>query len=193
MNKEYRNIDGLAADESRKVSGCAVKFNSDSQDMGYIERILPSAITQDTINKSDIYATLNHKEDAILARSRYGKGSLTLELRKDGLYYSFDAPNTQYGDELLEHIKRGEISTSSFAFTIPEDGSGDKWYTDDDGNFRRDIVKIDRLFDCSPVYEPAYLATSCVKRSFEAVKQKSEEISKKYDNFLAEIDTFSIL
>ena len=68
--------------------------------------------------QSDIYARLNHREDTVLARSRYGEGTLHLELRNDGLFYSFEAPHTAAGDELLEHIKRGEISTSSFAFTV---------------------------------------------------------------------------
>ena len=45
---EYRSMED--GSESRKVAGCAVKFDSDSQDMGFIERILRGAITQELID-----------------------------------------------------------------------------------------------------------------------------------------------
>ena len=138
---------------------------------------------------SDIFARFNHNEDTVLARSRYGEGSLALELREDGLYYEFEAPHTALGDELLEHLKRGEITTSSFAFTIAEDG--DRWYKREDGTLVREILKINRLYDVSPVYEPAYLATSCSKRALDMV-EKSEEITAKYDSMLKELDEFII-
>lgn len=195
-NKEFiRNCEvqlrNLESDtpESRIVSGYAVKFESESQDMGFIEIIKKGAITEETIMNSDIFARFNHNEDTVLARSRYGEGSLALELREDGLYYEFEAPHTALGDELLEHLKRGEITTSSFAFTIAEDG--DRWYKREDGTLVREILKINRLYDVSPVYEPAYLATSCSKRALDMV-EKSEEITAKYDSMLKELDEFII-
>ena len=195
-NKEFiRNCEvqlrNLESDtpESRIVSGYAVKFESESQDMGFIEIIKKGAITEETIMNSDIFTRFNHNEDTVLARSRYGEGSLALELREDGLYYEFEAPHTALGDELLEHLKRGEITTSSFAFTIAEDG--DRWYKREDGTLVREILKINRLYDVSPVYEPAYLATSCSKRALDMV-EKSEEITAKYDSMLKELDEFII-
>ena len=195
-NKEFiRNCEvqlrNLESDtpESRIVSGYAVKFESESQDMGFIEIIKKGAITEETIMNSDIFARFNHNEDTVLARSRYGEGSLALELREDGLYYEFEAPHTALGDELLEHLKRGEITTSSFAFTIAEDG--DRGYKREDGTLVREILKINRLYDVSPVYEPAYLATSCSKRALDMV-EKSEEITEKYDSMLKELDEFII-
>lgn len=180
-----------AAEESRIVGGYAVKFDSKSQNIGFYEIIRKSAITEDTIMKSDIFALFNHDTDAVLARSRYGEGSLALELRDDGLYYEFEAPHTTIGDELLEHLKRGEISTSSFAFTLPEDGSGENWFRDEEGDLVREITKIDRLYDVSPVYEPAYLATSCSQRALDKVKF-FEGINNKYDSMLRELDEFKI-
>ena len=185
---QLRNLESYTP-ESRIVSGYAVKFESESQDMGFIEIIKKGAITEETIMNSDIFARFNHNEDTVLARSRYGEGSLALELREDGLYYEFEAPHTALGDELLEHLKRGEITTSSFAFTIAEDG--DRWYKREDGTLVREILKINRLYDVSPVYEPAYLATSCSKRALDMV-EKSEEITEKYDSMLKELDEFII-
>ena len=65
-----------------------------------------------------------------------------------GLKYRFDAPNTALGDELLEGIMRGDISTSSFAFTI----ESDNWTKKEDGSYLRTITKFKELYDVSPVY-----------------------------------------
>lgn len=180
-NKEIRNYTNQikrSNEDSRLVEGVAVVFNSDSKDMGFIERIDPQAITEDTIRNSDIFATLDHdKSRGILARSRYGEGTLHLELKEDGLHYSFEAPNTQLGDELLEYLSRGEITTSSFAFVVDQN-DGDEWYRDEKNQLRRTIKKIYRLYDVSPVFEPAYLETDCTKRKLDEIANLDDYLKK---------------
>ena len=182
---EYRAAED-GSTESRRVVGCAVKFDSDSQDIGFTERILKGAITQELIDNSDVYARMDHRDDVVLARSNHGVGSLKLDLRDDGLYYEFDAPNTAHGDELLEHLKRGEITTSSFAFSLPDDDGCEEWY-DDNGVLRRDIKKIGELYDVSPVYNPAYLATSAELRKMTAFKTFTD-----MDNIIKDAKSFMI-
>lgn len=198
MEKEYSKnneifIRSLETDtpDSRIVGGYAVKFETESEYIGYIEIIKRGAITEETIMNSDIFARFNHNEDTVLARSRYGEGTLALELNDEGLYYEFEAPHTAIGDELLEHLRRGEITSSSFAFTVPQDGSGEKWYKREDGTTVREILKIDKLFDVSPVWEPAYSTTTCSKRALEMVS-KIDEIEKKYNTELKEIEKMRI-
>lgn len=180
-NKETRNTANLikrSNAESRMVEGVAVVFNSDSQDLGFIETIEPTAITEETIKNSDIFATLDHdKARGILARSRYGEGTLKLELRNDGLYYSFEAPNTQLGDELLSYLDRGELAGSSFAFVVDQN-DGDEWFRDEHNQLRRNIKKIYRLYDVSPVFEPAYLATDVTKRKLDEISSLEEKLNK---------------
>ena len=125
QEKEIRNISNQIrrVENSRTVEGVAVVFNNDSVDMGFIEQIDPTAIDNDTIKNSDVFAYLDHNENrGVLARCKYGQGSLDLWIEKDGLHYRFDAPMTQLGDELLSYLSRGEITASSFAFTIGENG-----------------------------------------------------------------------
>lgn len=198
MEKEYSKnneifIRSLETDtpDSRIVGGYAVQFETESEYIGYIEIIKRGAITEETIMNSDIFARFNHNEDTVLARSRYGEGTLALELNDEGLYYEFEAPHTAIGDELLEHLRRGEITSSSFAFTVPQDGSGEKWYKREDGTTVREILKIDKLFDVSPVWEPAYSTTTCSKRALEMVS-KIDEIEKKYNAELKEIEKMRI-
>lgn len=159
---EYRSFRIEAREnESRTVCGYGSVFNSQSEDLGFIETIDPNAITEETIKRSDVFATLNHDMNKILARCKYGSGSLELKCDDKGLYYRFDAPNTNLGDELLEHLNRGEIDSSSFAFTVKRD----EWKKGDDGKHYRTILEIDQLFDVSPVFSPAYSEASCQKRN----------------------------
>lgn len=169
---EIRNYGGIENfnEETRTISGYALKFDTPSQYMGFYEKIDRSAIDEELIKRSDIFALFNHDENKVLARSRYGEGSLKLEIREDGLYYEFEAPHTQWGDEVIEHLKRGEIFGSSFAFMLPLDSTGDKREYDENGVLNRTIIKIERLFDVSPVFEPAYLATTCSKRTLQILE-----------------------
>ena len=169
---EIRNYGGIDNfnEETRTISGYALKFDTPSQYMGFYEKIDRSAIDEELIKKSDIFALFNHDENKVLARSRYGEGSLKLEIREDGLYYEFEAPHTQWGDEVIEHLKRGEIFGSSFAFMLPLDSTGDKREYDENGVLNRTIIKIERLSDVSPVFEPAYLATTCSKRTLDILE-----------------------
>lgn len=159
---EYRSFRIEAREQgSRTVSGYGSVFNSQSEDLGFIETIDPNAITDETIKRSDVFATLNHDMDKILARCKYGSGSLELKCDDKGLYYRFDAPNTDLGDELLEYLNRGEIDSSSFAFTVKRD----EWTKGDDGKTYRRILEIDQVFDISPVFCAAYPEAICQKRN----------------------------
>lgn len=181
-NIEVRKTQHITSNE-RKVSGYAVLFNSQSEDIGFYETIEPSAIDEDTIKRSDIFAKFNHDDDKILARSKYGEGSLSLTIDDKGLYYQFEAPNNIWGDALLEHLRRNEISSSSFAFTVAN--GGDKWEKRN-GIMYRTISKIDYLFDVSPVFQPAYSQTTCTRRNLDNAK-KIFEINEKLDEMEAEI------
>lgn len=175
----------------RLVSGYAVVFGTWSNDLGFYEMILKGAITEDTIKRSDVICKLNHDDQKVLARSKYGEGSLILEVDDKGLKYTFEAPRTQYGDELLEYLRRGDITGSSFAFTIEEDEFSYQWPFDKDADpvLCREVIKVDKLFDVSPVFTPAYEKTSVAnKRKLEEVELKSNEINQIMDATIAEFE-----
>lgn len=181
--KEIRNIGTLTV-EDRTVEGYGCVFDTPSEYIGWIETIHNGAITNDTINESDVFAKFNHDDGKILARSRNGEGSLLLEVDNKGLHYIFEAPKTALGDEVLEYLHRGDINQSSFAFTVAK--GGDKWYKRD-GQIYRDIYKIDKLYDVSPVFNPAYSSTSCSARYLE-VKQADDQIKQKIKDLMEEMD-----
>lgn len=150
-------------EEERIIEGYAIVFNELSEDLGgFREMIMPEAIDQELINNSDIYYLYNHNNDSIpLARSNHGSGSLELIIDDKGLKYRFNCLNSEF----YELVKRGDLSKSSFAFSLPNDGSGEIWEKSSEYNYIRKITKIEQLYDCSAVLVPAYSATELYARN----------------------------
>lgn len=171
---EIRSVDG--GENSRHIEGYALLFNVRSVQLGdFSEVIMPSALNDEILKRSDILALLNHDiTRGVLARSKYGQGSLTLTIDEKGLKYEFDAPNTALGDELIEGIRRGDIANSSFSFLVKRD----EWQQTPEGGYLRIIHEFDQLFDISPVYQPAYDETTVDCRGLENLKNEIESRMK---------------
>jgi HK97 family phage prohead protease len=161
--------------ERRTVSGYAALFNSPSEDMGFIEVIEPGAF-REAIPTSDIRALFNHDPNLILARTASG----TLRVMEDekGLRYEFLIPETTFGNDFRIMLQRGDVSQSSFAFSVKEQA----WETkkDEAGNiqYTRRIKKVERIWDVSPVTYPAYADTSVALRSMPPGADTEQEENK---------------
>ncbi|UYU94556.1 HK97 family phage prohead protease [Bacteroides thetaiotaomicron] len=167
-------------EEKRTVEGYALLFDTPSDGLSFTEVIKRGAL-DGVLEKSDVFALLNHDQRrGVLARSKYGKGSLLLSVDDKGLKYRFDAPKTALGDELLENIRRGEIGESSFCFDVEKD----TWEKRSDGSWKRTIEKFGNIYDTSPVYNGAYSKTSVYMRGKEAAEEelrhREQEIPESY-------------
>lgn len=172
--------------DNRHVQGYGAVFNSESQVLCeefngqprfFIEIIHPEAITPELIQRSDVLCRFNHSDEKVLARSHYGSGSLSLEVDERGLKYSFESPKTSLGDELLEYLQRGDVFASSFCFSLKNgDPSYERFSQGEDGILRRDIYKIDYLYDVAPVWNPAYPDTEVYNRYFELQDKVNSEL-----------------
>nr|WP_057903330.1 HK97 family phage prohead protease [Loigolactobacillus bifermentans] len=144
-------------DKPATIEGYALKFNCDSEPMGWLtrfrERIDPHAL--DNADMTNAVALFNHDQNQIL-----GRNGVNLELSVDdtGLKYVLTPPDTQLGRDLVENVRAGIISQSSFAFSITDDSDAEKWTRDGDAEapYNRLIRMIDRIYDVSPVTTPAY-------------------------------------
>ena len=186
MIKEVRNNNEQIAplrEESRLIEGYAIVFNSESTGISGFTEVIDRNALEDVIQKSDVLCLLDHNLNrGVLARCNKGEGSLVLEVDERGLKYTFEAPNTSLGDELLEGIRRGDISTSSFAFTVGKD----TWTKRNDGTYLRTINKISQLFDVSPVYRAAYDSTS-VKVDTRGLDELKAAEKAELDNYFTEL------
>lgn len=173
-------------DEKRTVEGYALLFDTASDGLSFVEIIERGAL-EGVIEQSNVFALLNHDADrGILARSKNGVGSLSLEVDDKGLKYRFEAPKTALGDELLEYLRRGEISESSFAFTV----ESDTWKYDDDGACYRYIHKIKRLYDVSPVFDAAYSAAKVNLRGKERLDEELQIARNRAEAHKDEMNTY---
>ncbi len=197
MNKENKEIRSFAPSDcelratrrGRSIEGYAIVFNRESKDLGGFKEVIKPEAIQGVLEKSDVLALLNHDENrGVLARSTNGEGTLELSVDNFGVKYRFDAPETVLGDEVLSGVRRGDIRTSSFAFSVAEQGQ--EWEKRPDGTYLRTINKFEMIYDVSPVYREAYADTTVAVRSlvdertkeaeFEAAKARGEaEAAKK--------------
>ncbi len=133
-----------------------------------VERIAPGAFDHALATKQDVRGLKNHNPDLVLGRT--ASDTMALSVDKRGLVYRIDAPDTQTGRDTVAEIRRGDVSASSFAFTLTE--AGQKWSDelsdpDDPDSFKvsvRTITSVDRLFDTGPVTFAAYLGTDSAVR-----------------------------
>jgi len=178
--KIYRSISEMRA-TGKTISGVACVVESWSKDLGgFKELIKREALTEDLINKSDIMLNVDHNPEKVLARSKFGQGSLRLFITERGLEFSTEAPDTQLGHDVLVMLERGDYSQCSFCFSLGED----YWYQDAEGQLCREIKSFDKLFDVSIVYDPAYEATKVDARSADkvAVMAKLDALEQEINN-----------
>lgn len=153
-----------AGDGTNVIRGHAAVYNSLSQDLGgFREFIRFNAFYRALQSNPDVRCLFNHNPDLILGRTTSG----TLRLSDDGvgLAIECDMPDTNVANDLIESIRRGDVSQMSFGFRC----TLDNWFYGSDyvgpesvdpDEVIRELVDIDLdQGDCSPVVYAAYLAT----------------------------------
>jgi len=108
----------------------------------FAEVISPGAFRN--ANADDIRVLLNHDPNLILGRT--AAGTAKVEERPDGLYYEWqNDANISYARDLAISIERGDITQSSFAFTIKS--YEDKYTKMEDGREKvlRTILEMEKI------------------------------------------------
>lgn len=107
--------------EGRTIEGVAIVFGKESQVLDnwgdtFREVIAPEAVTAEWLATQDVKMNMLHDRSLTIARSNKGEGSLRLSVEADGVHFSFDAPQCDIGDRVLELVRRGDYSGCSFEF-----------------------------------------------------------------------------
>ena len=196
---EIRSIQEVSQVSDNIIEGYAVVFNRESEILYdkinhryFIEVIDPSSIDVELIQRSDIKMLIDHSKSRMLARSRYGVGSLQLEIDEYGLKFRFEIPDTVDGQFIREMVRRNDYNGCSFAFT---DDIVDVEYDKERGMAKRYVRKIKQLYDCSIVADPAYSDTEVSVRSLEEVieRETTEVVENNNDvtpNWKEELDSY---
>ena len=147
------------ADGTWQLEGLAAVFDLPSQDLGGFVEVLKRGSFKTVLRSSelDCRALINHDPNLILGRTT--NGTLSLEETPRGLKYTVQVPDTSYGRDLRVLLERGDLSQSSFAFRVGQDGQ--EWAEDPNtGGLVRTITSVTALMDCSVVTYPAYAAAT---------------------------------
>lgn len=115
---------------------------------GARERIMPGAFDRSLAEADDVQALFNHDPNMVLGRSK--AGTLKLDVFAKGLRYTIKPGNTTVARDVVEHIQRGDVTGSSFGFTVTDQD----WRKEDGAEIRE--VRGVRLVDVGPVLRPAY-------------------------------------
>jgi hypothetical protein len=178
MKQERRTITGTVHARAigdgmpKEIGGIAAVVNSVT-DLGYFEEVItPGAFDYALSREYDIRCLFNHEAELILGRTK--ADTCKVFVNADGnLEYTWvpDYENPTHMS-VVRSIMRGDITQSSFAFTIKEQTWTDSTKYGTMG--KRTITMIDELFDVSPVTYPAYSETEADARSI--IKMRDEEL-----------------
>lgn len=163
---EVREADG----ELKTVSGYAAVFNTETVIAGLFREQIQAGAFADAIGRDDVRALFNHDPNFVLGRT----SAKTLRLSEDetGLHYTVDPPPTQWATDLVISIARGDVSQSSFAFSV----DAEEWVrAQKPGELPLRVIKRATLYDVSPVTYPAYEETSVSARS-AAEENKADDV-----------------
>jgi HK97 family phage prohead protease len=103
--------------EGKRVVTGVIPYGSKSVPIGvsgFVEVIDSGAFVKTLADNENIYALYNHDENKVLGSTR--SGTLRLENTDEGLFCHCDLPDTSYGNDAWEIIRRGDARTLSFMF-----------------------------------------------------------------------------
>jgi HK97 family phage prohead protease len=155
--------------DGMRLEGYAALFNSRSENLGgFTETIQPGAFRASLKSRNDVKLLWNHDSGAVMGSTR--AGTLTLTEDERGLKVSATLPDTTYGRDARELVRRGDVTGFSFGFSMPARG-GDQWNAE--GTER--VLKSVRLHEVSLVAFPAYPATNgtATVRGLDKIAQRA--------------------
>lgn len=162
---------------SYAITGEAIVTDAWSLDLGgFREKIAPGAADEALRNEPHVLHTWDHDTSKVLSSTRGSKYKLDLRVNENkNLAFHSQVVPTSYANDLHELLDDGIVAEASFAFTTPDDGSGEEWTVADDGVVERTITKIQRLFDVTTCALGAYPATESALALRSLVNGRAEK------------------
>ena len=121
---------------------------------GFRETITSGAFDEVLATNPSVIACIDHSRDSEKILGSTESGTLQLRSTEKGLEFSLDIAKTSTGTDIVELIKRGDLTKMSFAFS----GAVDTWNNYGQETIRT-ITNFKELSDISIVYNPAYKDT----------------------------------
>lgn len=164
-------LEKRADGKGERIAGYAAVFFREGQAgteyelwPGYVERVMPGAFDAALKEEHDCRALFNHDPSQLLGRT--ASETCRLSVDSKGLRYEVDPPDTTVGHNVLEYLRRRDVTGSSFGFEVI-DGDMRRETREGQDVWIREVRSV-RLWDVGPVTYPAYTATEAEVRDIRA-------------------------
>lgn len=155
----------VAGSDRPHIQGYGSVFGKKSRNLGgFVEQVDTTAFRNSQAQGwPDVIARYNHSDDWLLGTTK--AGTCILSIDGTGLYYDVEVPDTTRGNDVAVLCKRGDITSSSFAFRVPD--GGDYWERSSSvGGMPMRYLRDIELVDVAPVNIPAYTDATAQLRSY---------------------------
>lgn len=173
QTEEKQNSSEEETEETKTVSGYALKFDEPSKDLGgFVEVITPEALKE--VDFSNCFLLYDHDYSKPLASVK--SDTLKLEVDDIGLHFEATLNDTTYAKDVYENVSKGVVDAMSFGFELGID-SFDK---DEEGTVTRSVKNIKNVPEISVVTLPAYDSANVQvnKRSYNEFMKKQKGANK---------------
>jgi HK97 family phage prohead protease len=174
MERRFAELTLRAAGDGNRpvIEGEAAVFDTETTIGSWFREVIrPGAFRAVLSESPDVIGAFNHDWSFVLGRT--SAGTMKLEETKTGLRYVIDVnPNDSQAMSVYEKVKRGDVTQSSFAFTVRKES----WTEPNDESKElalREILEVEKLFDVGPVPFAAYPEASAQARSKSEAYQQS--------------------
>lgn len=167
LERRYAALTMRAAGDAQKpvIEGEAAVFGVETVvARWWREKIVAGAFTRVLSESPDVIGAFNHNWDFVLGRTT--AGTLRLEQTDAALRYVIDVnPNDTQAMSVYEKVKRGDVTQSSFAFTVRQQVWTEPADDSEEELPLREITEIGKLYDVGPVPFAQYPEASAQARS----------------------------
>jgi HK97 family phage prohead protease len=168
------DFDIIDDSEGTRFEGYAAVFNEPSRPIpggirgqSFTERIANGAFLRSLKSRNDIKLLWNHDSGQVLGSTRAGTMRATEDAH--GLKITAQLPDTTAGRDAQYLLKRGDVDSMSFGFTVPR--GGDDWNDSGDERVLREVMLHEVSIVAFPAYEQTAGSTSV--RGLAKVAQRS--------------------
>lgn len=146
--------------DTKTLTGYAAVFNRETVIGDFFRETIEPGAFRSAVKADDVRGLFNHDPNMVLGRT--SSGTMRLEEDETGLRYVIDPPDTTLGRDVMALVSRGDITGSSFGFTVKRDS----WTRPSVAGELplRTIHEFDWLRDVGPVTFPAYEETTVQAR-----------------------------
>ena len=150
------------------LTGYPIVYGQETTILGLWREVIAPGAARSRLGVDDVVLVQSHDTKRLLGRT--GSGTLRLEDHPQGVWMRGELPDTATGREVLELVRRGDLSQGSFAFTVKRES----WYQETGKELPLCVVEeLGGLYDVTVCPHGAYPQTS-VEEAGEAIGRTND-------------------